>query len=146
ELAYTLDVLSSLPHVQAPTLVLHRSGDRAVPVSQSRVLAERIPGSVRVELPVRSHLPAFGDASAVVEQVRRFLGLRAARPVTPIGLTARQTELASLVAEGLTNREIARRLHLSERSVESHLERIRLRLGFRSRAQVAAWYTVQERR
>ena len=43
------------------------------------------------------------------------------------------------MAEGLTNRQIAERLHITERSAESHLERIRLRLGFRSRAQVAAW-------
>ena len=58
----------------------------------------------------------------------------------PSGLTARQSEVAALVAEGLTNRDIAERLGITERSAESHLERIRLRLGFRSRAQVAAWY------
>ena len=44
------------------------------------------------------------------------------------------------MAEGLTNRQIADRLHITERSAESHLERIRVRLGFRSRAQVAAWF------
>jgi DNA-binding CsgD family transcriptional regulator len=47
--------------------------------------------------------------------------------------------VAALVAEGLTNREIGQRLVISERSAESHVERIRLRLGLRSRAQVAAW-------
>ena len=46
----------------------------------------------------------------------------------------------TLVAEGLTNREIALRLGITERSAESHVERIRLRLGFRSRSQVAAWH------
>lgn len=146
ELSYTLDVLAWLPQVRAPTLVLHRGGDRAAPASQSRLLEERIPGAVRIELPGRSHLPALGDSVAVVEQVRRFLGLRPRRPVTPIGLTARQTEVAGLVAEGLTNREIAERLHITERSAESHVERLRMRLGFRSRAQVAAWYTAQDRR
>jgi DNA-binding CsgD family transcriptional regulator len=44
-----------------------------------------------------------------------------------------------LVAQGLTNRDIAGRLGISERSAESHVERIRLRLGFRSRSQIAAW-------
>ena len=44
------------------------------------------------------------------------------------------------MADGLTNRELAERLGITERSAESHVERIRLRLGFRSRAQVAAWY------
>ena len=48
------------------------------------------------------------------------------------------------MAEGLTNREIAERLHITERSAESHLERIRVRLGFRSRAQVAAWFVAHE--
>jgi len=47
------------------------------------------------------------------------------------------------VAEGLTNRQIADRLGISERSAESHLERIRLRLGFSSRSQVAAWYVAR---
>ena len=47
------------------------------------------------------------------------------------------------MAEGLTNRQIADRLGISERSAESHLERIRLRLGFSSRSQVAAWYVAR---
>ena len=44
-LAYDLDVRPALPRVQAPTLVLHRRGDRAAPIAQSRVLAEEIPGA-----------------------------------------------------------------------------------------------------
>ena len=144
ELAYALDVERFLPQVQAPTLVLHRTGDRAVPVAQSLLLAEGIPGAEHVELAGRSHLPAIGDSRAVVDQVRRFLGLRAMREAAPTGLTVRQAEVVALVAEGLTNREVAERLHLSERSVESHLERIRLRLGFRSRSQLAAWYVAQD--
>lgn len=143
ELAYGIDVAASLPAVTAPTLVLHRDRDRAAPAAQSRLLAERIPGAERVELPGRSHLPAMGDSRAVVDEVRRFLGLRRLRETAPTGLTPRQTEVAALVAQGLTNREVAERLHISERSAESHLERIRLRLGFRSRAQLAAWFAAQ---
>jgi hypothetical protein len=47
--------------------------------------------------------------------------------------------VASLVAEGLTNGAIAARLFISERTVESHLERIRRKLGFHHRSEVAAW-------
>jgi DNA-binding CsgD family transcriptional regulator/tetratricopeptide (TPR) repeat protein len=54
-------------------------------------------------------------------------------------LTAREREVAALVAEGLTNRQIADRLVVSERTAEYHVEQIRNKLGFRSRAQVAAW-------
>ena len=79
----------------------------------------------------------------MVEQVRLFLGLPRLRRAVQTGLTARQTEVAALVADGLTNREVADRLGITERSAESHLERIRLRLGFRSRSQVAAWYVAR---
>jgi non-specific serine/threonine protein kinase len=47
--------------------------------------------------------------------------------------------VAALVARGLTNREIAERLVISVRTSEGHVERIRDKLGLRSRAQVAAW-------
>jgi hypothetical protein len=47
--------------------------------------------------------------------------------------------VACLVAEGLTNGAIAARLFISERTVESHLERIRRKLGFHHRSEVAAW-------
>ena len=43
-------------------------------------------------------------------------------------------------AQGWSNRQIADELVITERSAESHVERIRARLGFRSRAQIAAWY------
>ncbi|WP_332661771.1 alpha/beta fold hydrolase [Aeromicrobium sp.] len=139
-LAYELDVRPALERVEAPTLVLHRSEDRAAPIAGGRALADGIAGAELVELEGRSHLPAIGDAQSVVDEVRRFLGLPRLRREVPTGLTARQTEVAALVADGLTNRELADRLGITERSAESHLERIRLRLGFRSRAQVAAWY------
>lgn len=139
-LAYELDVRAALPRITAPTLVLHRAEDRAAPIDGGRQMAAAIPGAELIELEGRSHLPAIGDAQAVVDEIRRFLGLPRLRRDVPTGLTTRQTEIAALVADGLTNREIADRLHISERSAESHLERIRLRLDFRSRAQVAAWY------
>ena len=62
---------------------------------------------------------------------------------TPViaGLTRREREVAALVAEGLTNKEIAERLALSVRTAESHVEQIRSKLGFRTRAQIAAWVT-----
>ena len=142
-LAYELDVSPHLAQVRAPTLVLHRHGDRAAPVAGGHALAQAIPGAELVELEGRSHLPAIGDAQSVVDEVRRFLGLPTLRRAVPTGLTTRQTEVAALVAEGQTNRQIADRLGITERSAESHLERIRLRLGFSSRAQVAAWYVAR---
>jgi len=56
------------------------------------------------------------------------------------GLTDQEQKILELIGEGLTNRQIAERLHITERSAESHVERIRIRLGFRSRSQIAAWF------
>jgi predicted ATPase/DNA-binding CsgD family transcriptional regulator len=53
-------------------------------------------------------------------------------------LTAREREVAGLVAKGLTNRDIAARLVVSKRTVDAHLEHILSKLGFSSRVQVAA--------
>ena len=141
-LSYELDVGDRLGQVRAPTLVVHRTGDRAAPVAQAEALAAGISGARLEVLPGRSHLPYAGDRDELVRVVRRFLGLPVARPATG-GLTARQREVAELVSQGCTNREIATRLGIDERSAEGHVERIRLRLGFRSRAQIAAWFGAQ---
>jgi DNA-binding CsgD family transcriptional regulator/tetratricopeptide (TPR) repeat protein len=65
----------------------------------------------------------------------------AAQPGAPKGttLTPREREVAGLVAEGLSNRQIADKLYLSERTAETHVQNILTKLGFRSRAQVAGW-------
>jgi non-specific serine/threonine protein kinase len=54
-------------------------------------------------------------------------------------LTRREQEVATLVARGLSNREIAGRLFLSVRTVEVHVDRILTKLGFANRTQLAAW-------
>ena len=59
----------------------------------------------------------------------------------PVRLSRREMEVARLVADGLTNREIATRLFLSERTVDGHLEHVREKLGVNSRAQIATWVT-----
>jgi pimeloyl-ACP methyl ester carboxylesterase len=144
-LSYELDVSDLLAEVRAPTLVVHRADDRAAPVAQGEALARGVSGAELVVLPGRSHLPYAGDSHELVRVVHRFLGLPPPRRRADV-LTARQREVAGLVSQGCTNREIATRLGIDERSAEGHVERIRLRLGFRSRAQVAAWYVAQRDR
>jgi DNA-binding CsgD family transcriptional regulator len=139
---YATDVSALLPRVHAPTLVLHRRDDRAIPHHAGRELAGGIPGARLVSLPGRSHFPYVGDSAAVVRAILDFLG----SPGIPVPrgddgeLTPRQLQVAALIADGMTNRQIAGRLGIEERSAEGHVERIRLRLGVTSRAQVAVWW------
>ena len=73
EIMARLDVRAVLGQVQAPTLVLHRSGDRVVDVRQGRAVAGAIPGATFVELPGQDHIPFLGDADALTDQVQEFL-------------------------------------------------------------------------
>jgi DNA-binding CsgD family transcriptional regulator len=54
-------------------------------------------------------------------------------------LTPREREIAILIAHGRTSREIAEHLIITERTVDTHADRIRAKLGLRSRAEIAAW-------
>jgi predicted ATPase/DNA-binding NarL/FixJ family response regulator len=59
-------------------------------------------------------------------------------------LTRREQEIAELVVEGLTNKDIAARLFISQRTAEAHVEHILTKLGFTSRTQIASWLTARQ--
>jgi DNA-binding CsgD family transcriptional regulator len=73
------------------------------------------------------------------ETTLRRLGTRLPRERAFDALSPREIEVAELVAEGLSNPAIARRLYLSRPTVASHVAHILTKLGFSSRAQIAAW-------
>jgi non-specific serine/threonine protein kinase len=90
----------------------------------------------------RQHGGAMDIDSAVAYALRE----QPEKPTFPDSprLTKREQQVADLVAEGLTNKAIAARLVISQRTVQGHVEHILTKLGFTSRAQVAAW-VVEER-
>jgi pimeloyl-ACP methyl ester carboxylesterase/DNA-binding CsgD family transcriptional regulator len=137
---YDIDIADDLDRVSAPTTVIHRKDDRAVPVAEGERLARGISGAKLTVLPGRTHVPFAGDARAVLNAMRGGLGMPVLAGETRPTITPRQLQVAALVARGWSNRQIAEQLVITERSAESHVERIRARLGFRSRAQIAAWY------
>jgi DNA-binding CsgD family transcriptional regulator len=77
-------------------------------------------------------------ASALIPAPRPLTPLQAAREAAG-GLTAREREVAALIARGRSNREIAAALVIGERTVQTHIGNIFAKLGCDSRAQVAAW-------
>jgi DNA-binding CsgD family transcriptional regulator len=97
-----------------------RSGDRAEASALALVAADM---GERLGM-----LPLVRDARALVE------GGAAGGP-----LTRREGEIAGLVARGLTNRQIAAALHISERTAENHVQHILVKLGLHTRTQIAAW-------
>lgn len=80
---------------------------------------------------------ALGNGLAFPEQQSPDHSARSASRM----LTQREHQVAMLVAQGLTNREIGERLSLSARTAESHVEHIRSKLGFHARSQIATWVT-----
>jgi DNA-binding CsgD family transcriptional regulator len=79
-------------------------------------------------------------AEALAARIGMAAGATLPRRETAVGrLTAREREVASLVARGLTNRQIAASLAVAARTADAHVEHIRDKLGVRSRAQIAAW-------
>jgi DNA-binding NarL/FixJ family response regulator len=100
--------------------------------------AEEIEQAIRAVHEGRTHL----DASIQERLVAAALAapLQAAEPaVLPDGLTAREGEVLGLIASGLSNREIAERLYLSNATVKTHVNRIFAKTGARDRAQAVRY-------
>jgi non-specific serine/threonine protein kinase len=109
------------------------------------VLRDLVIGEVRAELgEARWHTAhdeggrlSLAEAAAYALEERRGPRRPAADPWHP--LTKREQEVARLIAEGLSNREIAERLVIAKRTVDSHVEHILAKLAATSRLQIAGW-------
>jgi pimeloyl-ACP methyl ester carboxylesterase/DNA-binding CsgD family transcriptional regulator len=151
---YAHDSRDLLSLIEAPTLVLHRRADRAIPFALGRDLAHRIPGARFVEISGAEHFPWLGETSEVTRPTLAFLAGDDPRPSTTSrveGLTAqptlsaRELEVLGLVAQGCTDAQIAERLTLSSHTVHRHVSNIRTKLGVSSRAAAAAWAARSDR-
>jgi len=138
EVYYDTDIRGLLPAIRARTAVLHREADKGTRFELGRKVAALIPGATLIPLPGSSHVFYHGDWTAVLDATLGFL----CEPASPgPQLTNRELEVAELIAEGLTNQSIARRLSVAPRTAEAHVENIRRKLQVHSRAQIAAWVT-----
>jgi len=83
-------------------------------------------------------------ADAAAQDAARLadsLGMTSFHDQPRTALSARETEVARLVASGLTNRQIAAELVISERTAQNHVQHILTKLGFATRSQIASWAT-----
>ncbi|SHN47877.1 alpha/beta fold hydrolase [Cryptosporangium aurantiacum] len=160
---YGVDVRAALPHVQAPTLVLHRRDDRAIPFTLGREVAAGIPGARLRPLDGVVHPPWLEDSAAVLAALTPFLtpavpsdgaqvgsapsdgavvsGARAGGEASGGGdgrLTERERDVLRLVAAGHSDAEIAAALVVSAHTVHRHVANIRRKLDQPTRAAAAA--------
>jgi pimeloyl-ACP methyl ester carboxylesterase/DNA-binding CsgD family transcriptional regulator len=133
-----VDITASLAEVRTPTLVLHARGDEVVPIAEGRLLASGIPGAEFVELDSRNHV-LLGHEPAwqrFCEEVLACLqpGDGARDPVFA-ALSSRERQVLALMADGLSNTDIAERLKISDKTVRNHASNLFDKLGVWSRAQ-----------
>jgi pimeloyl-ACP methyl ester carboxylesterase/DNA-binding CsgD family transcriptional regulator len=142
ELELFADARPYLAGVTMPALVLHRRGDRAVPIARGRELASLLPNARFVALSGDSHLPHVDDQRELHRALAGFLDdAPSAEAIGHSPLSSREAEVLRLVAAGLSNREIASSLILSEHTVHRHVANILQKLMQSSRAAAAAQAT-----
>ena len=126
-----IDVRDVLPAIRVPTLVIHRTGDRVIPVESGRYLAEHIADAKYAELPGVDHFPFVGDIDAIVDEVEEFLtGSRRAREPDRVLATVLFTDIVGSTqrAAELGDRRWASLLAEHHRVVRAELERHRGRV------------------
>jgi len=138
ELDLCADLRDVLDKVPVPALVLHRRGDRTVPIGRGRELASLLPHARFVPLTGDSHLPWKDDQRELFRALAGFVhdsGVSEANGASP--LSSRETEILRLVATGMSNREIATTLVLSEHTVHRHIANILRKLAQSTRTAAA---------
>jgi DNA-binding NarL/FixJ family response regulator len=150
-IAATADLRERLPVARVLVLTTYADEDAIVPALQAGARgyltkdasAEQIEAAIRAVHAGQTHLdPAVQERlvaavisrPAVVEPSVPGLGQK-----PPDGLTAREAEVLTLLASGLSNAEIAKRLYLSHATVKTHINRIFAKTGARDRAQAVRY-------
>ena len=146
-----IDVRHLLPDIAVPTLIIHRTHDMLVPVECARFTAARIPGAQYIELPGEDHMYWLGDQDGTLSAMKDFLAatpegapiaaLRQSRRRPAVGwesLTEAEMDVVRLVTAGMTNRQIAARLFLSPRTIQTHVSHVMRKLGIARRSEIAA--------
>lgn len=123
-----IDIRDVLPAIRVPTLVIHRTGDRVIPVESGRYLAQQIPNAKYVEFPGDDHFPFVGDSQSIVDEVEEFLtGSRPQREPDRVLATVLFTDIveSTRLAAELGDRRWTELLAEHNRVVRAELERHR---------------------
>jgi len=134
------DVSAQLNTLKMPVLVLHRRGAVFPSVELVSKLAADIPGARLVLLQGAAAVPFLGDLTEGLAVMRDFLAVpNGAGQRSRGGLTEREAEILALLAAGQSNKEIARALTISTRTVERHIGNVYTKIRAHNRAQATAY-------
>jgi pimeloyl-ACP methyl ester carboxylesterase/DNA-binding CsgD family transcriptional regulator len=140
-MASQVDVCDLARQLTAPALVLHAKGDQRVPYEEGKLTAALIPGAEFVTLDSCNHI-LLADEPAwpqLVAELRRFLpgvpDVAGGEPAGFAALSDRERQVLELMARGLSNDEIAKRLYVSPKTVGNHITSLYSKLAVNSRAQ-----------
>lgn len=132
------DPATALKVIAAASAIRARVGGEFAPFYRARLEHIRAEGEAALGSDAQ-RLWADGARRGVDDAVALAFGATKPRPPSPAGLSARELEVAGLVAEGLSNKAIASRLQLSVRTIESHVRHALTKLGLDNRTQLATW-------
>jgi class 3 adenylate cyclase len=123
-----IDVRPALPTITAPTLLMHRHGDRVSPTAFARAMAKLIPSSRYVELPGNDHVVFAGDGEAILDEVEEFVtGSRSEREPERVLATILFTDIVDSTARAAAagDRDWRRLLERHDELVRRELVRFR---------------------
>jgi pimeloyl-ACP methyl ester carboxylesterase/DNA-binding CsgD family transcriptional regulator len=133
-----VDISGSLGELRGPTLVMHARDDEVIPVAEGRLMASGIPGAEFVELDSRNHILLESEKAWPRFQEAALAFLKPGETASHsafAALSARERQVLTLMADGLSNTDIAERLSISEKTVRNHASNLFDKLGVWSRAQ-----------
>ncbi len=139
------DIRSSLSSITAPTLMIHRRGDRLYSLDVAREMAGGIPGARFVLLEGTDHIPYYEEPERILDLIEEFVTGRAPAPSVKLTrsdecqLTARELDVLEPIATGRTNRQIANELYISPETVSHHLRHIFSKTGSANRTEAAVY-------
>ncbi len=136
--AYDIDISAEAPRVECPTLITHSEQDPCFPFAEGALLASLIPNARLVPLQSNNHLLMPDERAWQVALRALDAFLPAAARQSRSELTVRQVEVLAHIAQGRTDKEIARLLGLSPRTVEMHVARVLQTLGCSNRAEAVS--------
>ena len=146
-IAATADLRERLPTARVLVLTTYADEDAIVPALQAGARgyltkdasAEQIEAAIRAVHAGQTHLDPAVQERLVATVLSRPVAVPGPERKPPDGLTARETEVLTLLASGLSNAEIAKRLYLSNATVKTHINRIFAKSGARDRAQAVRY-------